>query len=118
MARSRLTLLTGFFKAHFYQDPVTPGSLGLEAMVQLMKVFATTIWPDATDFSPMIGEVPHIWLYRGQVIPHNKIVVVEVDITRRDDDTGLLVANGKLAVDGIIIYEMRDFRLKVIRRGT
>jgi len=43
---------------------------------------------------------------------------VEVDITRRDDDTGLLVANGKLAVDGIIIYEMRDFRLKVIRRGT
>ena len=107
-----------FFKAHFYQDPVTPGSLGLEAMVQLMKVFATTIWPEATDFSPMIGEVPHIWLYRGQVIPHNKIVVVEVDITRRDDDTGLLVANGKLAVDGIIIYEMRDFRLKVNRRGT
>ncbi len=29
-----------FFQAHFYQDPVWPGSLGLEAMLQLMKVEA------------------------------------------------------------------------------
>ena len=24
-----------FFKAHFYQDPVIPGSLGLESLLQL-----------------------------------------------------------------------------------
>ena len=33
-----------FFKAHFYQDPVWPGSLGLEAMLQLMKVVAAERW--------------------------------------------------------------------------
>ena len=27
-----------FFKAHFYQDPVTPGSLGLESFLQLLEI--------------------------------------------------------------------------------
>ena len=26
-----------FFKAHFFQDPVQPGSLGLEAMISLLQ---------------------------------------------------------------------------------
>ena len=26
-----------FFKAHFYQDPVQPGSLGIEAMLQALQ---------------------------------------------------------------------------------
>ena len=26
-----------FFKAHFFQDPVQPGSLGIEAMLQLLQ---------------------------------------------------------------------------------
>src|SRR5206468_2086104 len=33
-----------FFKAHFHQDPVWPGSLGLEAMLQLMSVVAADRW--------------------------------------------------------------------------
>ena len=28
-----------FFKAHFYEDPVWPGSLGIESFIQLLKVF-------------------------------------------------------------------------------
>src|SRR4029077_17038434 len=28
-----------FFKAHFFQDPVQPGSLGLQAMEQLLHLF-------------------------------------------------------------------------------
>jgi len=101
-----------FFKAHFYEDPVWPGSLGLEAMVQLMKILATRFWPSVDTFLPIVAPEPHIWIYRGQVIPHNKIVIVEATITNRDDPSGLLVADGKLSVDGLIIYEMKDFRLK------
>jgi 3-hydroxymyristoyl/3-hydroxydecanoyl-(acyl carrier protein) dehydratase len=26
-----------FFKAHFFQDPVQPGSLGIEALIQLLQ---------------------------------------------------------------------------------
>ena len=28
-----------FFKSHFYQDPVQPGSLGIDAMLQALQVF-------------------------------------------------------------------------------
>src|SRR5262249_37317409 len=33
-----------FFKAHFYQDPVWPGSLGLESFLQVLKVVAGRRW--------------------------------------------------------------------------
>jgi 3-hydroxymyristoyl/3-hydroxydecanoyl-(acyl carrier protein) dehydratase len=33
-----------FFAAHFYQDPVCPGSLGLESFQQLLKVVAWKRW--------------------------------------------------------------------------
>jgi len=51
-------------------------------------------------------------MYRGQVIPHNNTVMVEATVTQRDDSSGLMVADGKLCVDGLIIYEMKDFRLQ------
>ncbi len=42
--RSRVNPDAWFFKAHFFRDPVWPGSLGLESFVQLMKVFAHRRW--------------------------------------------------------------------------
>ena len=61
-----------FFKAHFYQDPVCPGSLGLESFIQLMKVAARERWKGASGrFESMALGQKHSWLYRGQVIPAN-----------------------------------------------
>ena len=38
-----------FFKAHFYQDPVCPGSFwGLESLIQMMKVAARERWKGAS----------------------------------------------------------------------
>src|SRR5262249_45380861 len=50
-----------FFKAHFYQDPVWPGSLGLEALVQLLKVAAHERWgvEPATMFQAALGREHH-----------------------------------------------------------
>ncbi len=64
-----------FFKAHFFQDPVMPGSLGLEAFIQVLKVAALKLWPDLKDshhFSAILPNDTHKWLYRGQVIQANK----------------------------------------------
>ena len=33
-----------FFKAHFLDDPVWPGSLGLESLLQLLKIVAASRW--------------------------------------------------------------------------
>ena len=43
---SRVDPAAWFFRAHFHQDPVWPGSLGLESFLQLLKVFATRQWPE------------------------------------------------------------------------
>jgi PfaB family protein len=107
-----------FFKAHFYQDPVWPGSLGLEAMQQLLKAFALDRWPElaATHrFEPIAIGVTHKWTYRGQVLPTNRQVTVQAAITRRDDGPEpMLLAHGFLSVDGTDIYEMADFGIRLV----
>lgn len=108
-----------FFKAHFYQDPVIPGSLGLESFIQLMKAAAIHRWGGklagrSCHFQPMAVNHPHTWSYRGQVIPRDKLVTVDACITRIDDNDHLIVADGFLKVDGRIIYSMKDFALRVV----
>src|SRR5262249_49161594 len=86
-----------FFAAHFYQDPVTPASLGLEAMLQMLKVVAGQRWragPGAR-FEANLGK--HRWMYRGQVVPANRQVRVQAVVTARDDEARRLVAHGYLS---------------------
>ena len=103
-----------FFKAHFYQDPVWPGSLGLEAFLQLLKVIAAERWGPGkyTTGQTMALGIPHTWVYRGQVVPTNHLVRVEAVITAIDDATRTIRANGFLSVDDRVIYEMTDFTLR------
>ena len=104
-----------FFKAHFYQDPVWPGSLGLEAFLQLLKVVAAKRWGWRPDdrFETMVLNHPHQWTYRGQVIPKDHQVTIQAVITSVDDSHRFLEAEGYLIVDGRIIYQMEHFTLRV-----
>jgi 3-hydroxymyristoyl/3-hydroxydecanoyl-(acyl carrier protein) dehydratase len=100
-----------FFKAHFYEDPVTPGSLGLESFLQLVRFAAVERWGwqngDILEASALGRK--HSWLYRGQVVPSNKLVTVEAWVTAVDDDRRIMTAAGLLSVDGKTIYQMNEF---------
>ncbi|WP_243371533.1 type I polyketide synthase [Geotalea sp. SG265] len=103
-----------FFKAHFYQDPVTPGSLGLESFLQLLKFVAVERWGwhnGETVAVIALGQ-RHKWLYRGQVVPTNSRATVQAWITAVDDEKRTLTADGFLSVDGKIIYQMNDFTVR------
>jgi 3-hydroxymyristoyl/3-hydroxydecanoyl-(acyl carrier protein) dehydratase len=104
-----------FFKAHFYEDPVTPGSLGLESFIQLMKfaVVERWGWQPGEIFQAAALEAPHRWLYRGQVVPANSLVTVTAWITAVDDAARVMTAAGFLAVDGKTIYQMNDFTVQL-----
>jgi 3-hydroxymyristoyl/3-hydroxydecanoyl-(acyl carrier protein) dehydratase len=107
-----------FFKAHFYEDPVWPGSLGLESFIQLLKVVAVEQWGeeinlDQCDFEVMALNETHRWIYRGQIIPKDEKVTVQAVITEIDHNSKLLRADGFLTVDGRIIYQMNDFALRI-----
>ncbi len=98
-----------FFAAHFYQDPVQPGSLGLEALLQLLR-FAVVAGTGGKGLEERRFQAPAIgrefsWKYRGQVLPHNRKVVVEVEVTEVAEDGTLTVADASLWVDGKRIYE-------------
>ena len=101
-----------FFEAHFYQDPVCPGSLGLESFIQLMKIYARKRWGAGKFESMALGQA-HRWLYRGQYTPVNKNVVVEAKITGVDEENRLIKADGSLKADGLVIYQMKDFSLRM-----
>ena len=119
VGRSQVDPGAWFFKAHFYQDPVWPGSLGLETLVELLKVFVDWRWPAGGDdaagrrFEMVTGETHH-WQYRGQVIPDDQTVIVQAIITGVDPSQRTVHADGWLTVDGRTIYSMRGFALRVV----
>jgi PfaB family protein len=106
-----------FFKAHFYQDPVCPGSLGVESFLQLIKYAALQRWPHLSDshrFQWLTG-VPQRWTYRGQVIPANRTVTVDAVISAVEEGAEpTLTADGWLHVDGLCIYKMERFGLRLV----
>jgi 3-hydroxymyristoyl/3-hydroxydecanoyl-(acyl carrier protein) dehydratase len=104
-----------FFLAHFYQDPVWPGSLGLESYLQLLKVVAIERWNLGADavFATAPSELRHSWVYRGQVTPGSRRVEVEAHVKEVDDERRRIVADGMLVVDGRPIYTMADIALEV-----
>jgi 3-hydroxymyristoyl/3-hydroxydecanoyl-(acyl carrier protein) dehydratase len=106
-----------FFKAHFFQDPVCPGSLGIESFLQLIKFAAIKRWPQLvnTHRFEWIMDKPHAWSYRGQIVPDNKRIEVDVVITKMvDTPVPALYANGLLKVDGRYIYQMENFGFKLV----
>ena len=107
-----------FFKAHFYQDPVWPGSLGLESFLQLLKVFAVERWQAELagsdySFESIALNQPHEWIYRGQILPSDEKVTIQAVIRDVDDNNRTVTADGFLSVDGRIIYQMTDFTLRI-----
>jgi len=102
-----------FFEAHFHQDPVWPGSLGLESLIQLMKVFAVERWgaPVGGRLEALTPGCEHTWLYRGQVLPTDGRVVADVVVTAVDDREHVVEASGTLSVDGRLIYKVTGFKL-------
>ncbi len=101
------------FKAHFFQDPVQPGSLGIEAMINLLQFYMieAELGRDvvAPRFEPIIIGVEHSWKYRGQVIPTNERVSVTLEIREvGEDERGVFaLADASLWVDGRRIYEAK-----------
>ncbi|MBV1857396.1 MAG: hypothetical protein KUG77_03215 [Nannocystaceae bacterium] len=103
-----------FFEAHFHEDPVWPGSLGLEAFLQLLKVYAIDRFDlgPAARFSTMPIGHEHVWEYRGQVVPSASTVSVQVHIVSVDTQRKVVEAEGILVVDGRPIYAMKRFALE------
>ncbi|WP_224389756.1 beta-ketoacyl synthase N-terminal-like domain-containing protein [Pseudonocardia sp. ICBG1293] len=120
LAEKRITGGEWYFRAHFFQDPVQPGSFGVEAMIGLLQLLVLRKGYGAAmrtpRFEPVAVGAPLRWRYRGQVTPDDDVVTIELNLTRVDRDRrGVFVqADAWLWVDGVRIYEVLDLPVRLV----
>jgi acyl transferase domain-containing protein/3-hydroxymyristoyl/3-hydroxydecanoyl-(acyl carrier protein) dehydratase len=114
-ARKNLSPNDWFFKAHFFGDPVQPGSLGLEAILQTLQFYVIERGIGSGVASPRFELLSDsTWKYRGQAVPRNQRVEVEVRILEVTNDLQIH-AEGWLWVDGLRVYHMPKFGLRILQ---
>ncbi len=109
-----------FFKAHFFQDPVQPGSLGVEALLQLLQFYLLDTdlgrGVNGGHFEPIMLGTPTSWTYRGQVTPANKTITTVMEITAAgvDERGPYAIGTGSLWCDGLRIYEVVNMGMRIV----
>lgn len=116
LGEKKLTGKEWFYENHFFQDPVMPGSLGIEAIMLGLWAYIKYSQLDTNFHNPRIDfshSDPLIWKYRGQVIPTNKKIGFEVHLKDKyiSDSFINLTADAEFWVDGVRIYSIQNFSM-------
>jgi 1-acyl-sn-glycerol-3-phosphate acyltransferase len=99
---------------------VQPGTLGVEAMLQLLQLLLLhTGLGDGiagARFEPVALGHELAWRYRGQVVPENGTVEVDLELMSIEREAGglLATAEASLWVDGLPIYHARGLGMRIV----
>ncbi|MEO0790314.1 MAG: PfaB family protein, partial [Bacteroidota bacterium] len=107
-----------YFTCHFYQDPVMPGSLGVESILQAMQVYALHQDLGKDFISPKFEQVfdhKTVWKYRGQILLDVKEMSLEVHIKSVEQRSNQLVIIGDAYLwnGEMRIYQVTDLALGI-----
>ncbi|MEZ4885942.1 MAG: PfaD family polyunsaturated fatty acid/polyketide biosynthesis protein [Chitinophagales bacterium] len=115
-----------FFYCHFYQDPVMPGSLGVEAILQAMQAYALESGLGSDFVNPRFTQVDAhktTWKYRGQFLRYEDDLRLEVNVKTVDGGqktvdgetrrTLNIVGDASVWKGGLRIYEVTDLGICV-----
>jgi 3-hydroxyacyl-[acyl-carrier protein] dehydratase/trans-2-decenoyl-[acyl-carrier protein] isomerase len=102
-----------FFDCHFKGDPVMPGSLGLDAMWQLVGFYLGWIGGKGRGRALGCGSVK----FGGEIIPTTKLVTYKINMKRVINRRLVMgIGDGVLEMDGTPIYWAEDLRVGLYQR--
>ncbi len=107
-----------FFTCHFYQDPVMPGSLGVEAIFEAIQLYALQQGL-AQDLSKAtfrhLDDHQTVWKYRGQILRQDSEMHLEVHIAEVEQEArGLVIrAEASLWKGTLRIYELTQLAVLI-----
>ena len=106
-----------FFPCHFFQDPVMPGSLGVEAIIQALQCIAIQKKLGFKFNNPRFSQVINTvnWKYRGQIIPESKYMQLDVHVKKieKKESKIIIYADANLCKEELRIYEILDIALGI-----
>ena len=107
-----------FFTCHFYQDPVMPGSLGIEAIFEAIQLLALQQGHGAELSGASFSHAaPHktVWKYRGQILRHDPEMNVEAHVKEVQKVNGkiTIIADASLWKGTLRIYEVTDMAIVI-----
>jgi len=105
-----------FYKNHFYQDPVMPGSLGIEAIIHAFKALIRSKEGIETQLT-LADDSSFQWKYRGQVLPINQKMWIEVHLKHLEEhlDKKVYTGEASLWADDMRIYHIDNLALHSIK---
>jgi 3-hydroxyacyl-[acyl-carrier protein] dehydratase/trans-2-decenoyl-[acyl-carrier protein] isomerase len=88
--------MTWVFDHHFPQDPVMPGTMLIEGLLQLAGFFGAYVGGRGKGRAARIDDVKFL----AEVTPEDREISYRIDVRKHNADHTLLVAEGKVLARG------------------
>ncbi|MEW1691669.1 beta-ketoacyl synthase N-terminal-like domain-containing protein [Streptomyces sp. NPDC091265] len=112
-----------YFSCHFHRDPVMPGSLGVEALLQGLQLYAVETGLTDGLVNPrfaMLSGAETTWSYRGQILRDDPDMEFDVHVKEVRRTPGRIVLLGDASVwkSTLRIYQLGGIGIEIHHDGA
>jgi 3-hydroxyacyl-[acyl-carrier protein] dehydratase/trans-2-decenoyl-[acyl-carrier protein] isomerase len=111
IARKRLSSMSWVFDSHFAEDPVMPGTMLVEGLLQLAGFFGAYVGERGKGRAARVDEVKFL----AEVTPEDEEILYRIDVRRHNSDQKLLLAEGRVIARGSERATVGSLLLVVLR---
>lgn len=111
IARKRLSSMSWVFNSHFAEDPVMPGTMLIEGLLQLAGFFGAYVGERGKGRAARVDEVKFL----AEVTPEDEEILYCIDVRKHNSDQKLLLAEGRVIARGSERATVGSLLLVVLR---